>query len=293
MARLERAGVQVLTWEDPDYPRRLRHIYNPPPVLYVKGTLTPQDEWAVAVVGTRRPTAYGREAARVLAAGLARHHVTVVSGLAVGIDAEAHRAALEAGGRTIAVLGSGFRHLYPARHRDLARRITQQGAVISEYPLDVRPEPANFPPRNRIISGLSLGVVVVEAGKTSGALITARFAAEQGREVFAVPGPIFNRPSEGPNRLIQEGAIPVTSVDDILEALDLTQLAEHQEARLTIPTSDLEDRILACLREAPLHVDEIVRQTHLDASQVMSTLTLMELKGLVRQVNPMEYRAVQ
>ncbi len=290
MERLERADVQVITWEDPDYPRRLRQIYNAPPVLYVKGTLLPQDEWAVAVVGTRRPTDYGREAARVLAEGLARQGITVVSGLALGIDAEAHKAALDAGGRTIAVLGSGFRHLYPARHIPLARRIVEQGAVISEYALDVRPEASNFPPRNRIISGLSLGVVVVEAGERSGALITARYAAEQGREVFAVPGPIFHHPSTGTNRLIQQGAKAVTSVRDILEELDLVMVAEQQEARLSIPTSELEDRILEALAEAPLHVDEIVRALGEDTARVMSTVTLMELKGLIRQVAPLQYR---
>lgn len=293
MARLEKWGVRVMTWEDHDYPRRLRQIYNAPPVLYVRGSLLPQDEWAVAVVGTRRPTDYGREAARVLAADLARQGITVVSGLALGIDGIAHQAALDAGGRTIAVLGSGFRYLYPARHRNLAKRIVENGALISEYALDVRPEASNFPPRNRIISGLSMGVVVVEAGERSGALITAHFAAEQGREVFAVPGPIFNRPSVGTNRLIQEGAKAVTSVRDILEELDITMAAEQQEARLNIPKSDLEERIWTYLLETPHHVDEIVRELGLETSEVMSTLTLMELKGLVRQVGPMEFRAVQ
>ncbi len=293
MARLEKWGVRVMTWEDHDYPRRLRQIYNAPPVLYVRGSLLPQDEWAVAVVGTRRPTDYGREAARVLAADLARQGITVVSGLALGIDGIAHQAALDAGGRTIAVLGSGFRYLYPARHRNLAKCIVENGALISEYALDVRPEASNFPPRNRIISGLSMGVVVVEAGERSGALITAHFAAEQGREVFAVPGPIFNRPSVGTNRLIQEGAKAVTSVRDILEELDITMAAEQQEARLNIPKSDLEERIWTYLLETPHHVDEIVRELGLETSEVVSTLTLMELKGLVRQVGPMEFRAVQ
>lgn len=292
MERLHRMDVQVMTWEDEDYPYRLRQIYNPPPVLYVKGTLLPQDDWAVAVVGTRRPTDYGREAARVLASGLARQGVTVVSGLALGIDGVAHRAALDAGGRTIAVLGSGFRHIYPARHRELAQRIVENGALVTEYALDVRPEATNFPPRNRIISGLSLGVVVVEAGTTSGALITAEFAAEQGRDVFAVPGPIFHRPSEGTNRLIQEGAKAVTRVQDILEELNITMVAEQQEARIAIPRSDVEDQIWQCLAGAPLHVDDIVRMTGLDPALVVSTLTLMELKGLVRQIGPMRYRVI-
>ncbi len=290
MARLHERGVQVITWEDEDYPTRLRQIYNPPPVLYVMGTLLPQDDWAVAVVGTRRPTDYGREAARVLAGGLARQGITVVSGLALGIDGVAHRAALDAGGRTLAVLGSGFQHIYPPRHRGLARRIVENGALITEYALDVRPEASNFPPRNRIISGLSLGVVVVEAGAKSGALITAEFAAEQGREVFAVPGPIFHRPSEGTNRLIQKGAKAVTQVRDILEELDITMAAEQQEARIAIPKSDVEEQIWQCLAGAPLHVDDIVRITGLDPAIVVSTLTLMELKGLVRQIGPMRYR---
>ncbi len=293
MKRLRRAKVQVFTWQDEDYPRRLRQIYNPPPVLYVRGALLPQDEWAIAIVGTRRPTDYGREAARVLAQGLAKQGITIVSGLALGIDGVAHQAALDAGGRTIAVLGSGFRHLYPAQHTELARRIVAQGSVMSEYALDVRPEASNFPPRNRIISGLSMGVVVVEAGLKSGALITAAFAADQGREVFAVPGPIFHRPSEGTNHLIQNGAKAVTAVRDILEELDMTLVAEQQEARLTIPKSDIEEQILAQVEDTPLHVDEIVRRTGLKTARVVSTLTLMELKGLVRQVGPMEYRSVQ
>jgi len=229
----------------------------------------------------------------MLATGLAREGVTVVSGLALGIDGVAHQAALDAGGRTIAVLGSGFRHLYPAQHKDLARRIVDKGAVLSEYALDVRPEASNFPPRNRIISGLSMGVVVVEAGMKSGALITAKFAADQGREVFAVPGPIFHRPSEGTNYLIQEWAKAVTSVRDILEELNMTMVAEQQEARLTIPKSTIEEEILVQLQDTPLHVDEIVRRTGVETAQVVSALTLMELKGLVRQVGPMEYRSVQ
>ncbi len=292
MDRLREREIQVITWQDEDYPARLRQIYNPPPVLYVKGTLLPQDDWAVAVVGTRRPTDYGREAARVLASGLARQGITVVSGLALGIDGVAHRAALDAGGRTFAVLGSGFRHIYPSRHRGLAQRIVENGALITEYALDVRPEASNFPPRNRIISGLSLGVVVVEAGKTSGALITAAFAAEQGREVFAVPGPIFHQSSEGTNHLIQNGAKAVTRVQDILEELDITMAVEQQEARIAIPKSDVEEQIWQCLAGAPLHVDDIVRITGLDPAVVVSTLTLMELKGLVRQIGPMRYRIV-
>ncbi|NIO68955.1 MAG: DNA-protecting protein DprA, partial [Anaerolineae bacterium] len=206
MEKIERAGAQVLTWQDDAYPPQLRHIHSPPPVLYVKGELRPEDEWAVAVVGTRRATVYGKEATRTLASDLARNGVTIVSGLARGIDAQAHRAALEAGGRTIAVFGSGIDIIYPPEHKKLAQAVVENGALVSEYALGTPPEGSNFPPRNRIISGLSLGVVIVEAGVRSGALITADYAGEQGRDVFAVPGNIFHRGSQGTNKLIQQGA---------------------------------------------------------------------------------------
>ena len=227
MGRIERAGVHVLTWQDDAYPPQLRHIHSPPPVLYVKGELRSEDEWAVAVVGTRRATVYGKEATRTLASDLARNGVTIVSGLARGIDAQAHRAALEAGGRTIAVFGSGLDIIYPSEHKKLAQAVVENGALISEYALGTPPEGSNFPPRNRIISGLSLGVVIVEAGVRSGALITADFAAEQGREVFAVPGNIFHRGSQGTNRLIQQGAKLVLSVEDVLEELNLTMISQQ------------------------------------------------------------------
>ena len=187
----------MLTWESPDYPANLLNIAQPPPVLYVKGTLTSADEWAVAMVGTRQASAYGREVAHDLAATLAASGVTVVSGLARGIDIVAHRAALEAGGRTIAVLGCGLDHIYPVEHLPVAEMMAAAGAVVSDYPLGTPPDSANFPPRNRIISGLAKGVVVVEAGEGSGALITADFAAEQGRDVFAVPGSIPARRAAG------------------------------------------------------------------------------------------------
>ncbi|HEY65103.1 MAG TPA: DNA-protecting protein DprA [Caldilineae bacterium] len=293
VARIEEAGIQVLTWESPDYPRNLRHIYDPPPVLYVQGELLPEDEWAVAVVGTRRASAYGREAARKLAGDLARHRVTVVSGLARGIDAVAHRAALEAGGRTIAVLGSGLDVIYPPEHRQLAQQIAEAGALISEYPLGTQPESSNFPPRNRIISGLSKGVVIVEAGVRSGALITADFAAEQGREVFAVPGSIFQRGSVGTNRLIQDGAHPALSATDILEVLNMDQVAEQVEVRAAIPSDPTEAQLMAHLGPEPIHVDELAQATALPISVVSSTLALMELKGLVRQVGGMNYVLAQ
>lgn len=289
MARLETAGVDVVTWSSPDYPERLRHIYHAPPVLYLRGELKQADEWAVAVVGTRKASAYGREAARHVASELARAGVTVVSGLARGIDSVAHRAALEAGGRTVAVLGNGVDVAYPAENRRLMQHIVERGAVVSEYSLGTPPDAGNFPPRNRVISGLSLGVVVVEASERSGALITADYAAEQGREVFAVPGNMFNRNSIGCNRLIQQGAKLVLSIEDVLEELNLTMVAQQLELQAVVPENETESLLLSYLSREPTHVDQIVRQSELSASEVSSTLTLMELKGMVRQVGGMNY----
>ena len=288
-ARVQDAGVQVLTWEDPRYPQRLLAIYDPPPVLYVRGELLPEDDWAVGIVGTRRASAYGREAARMLAGDLARSGITIVSGLARGIDGQAHRAALEAGGRTIAVLGSGIDIIYPWENHGLAEEIMAHGALVSEYGLGVQPEASNFPPRNRIISGLSRGIIVVEAGQRSGALITARFAADQGRDVFAVPGSIFQRGSEGANRLIRDGAQPVLSATDVLEALDLMDVEQHVEAQMLLPADETEALLLEQVTLEPTHVDEVGRATGLPIATVSSTLALMELKGLVRQVGGMQY----
>lgn len=284
-------GAHILTWEDPGYPRLLREIPDAPPVLYVRGELRPEDEWAVAVVGTRKASTYGQEVTRRLVTDLVRAGITIVSGLARGIDAVAHRAALEAGGRTIAVLGCGIDRVYPPEHRDLARRIAERGALVTEYPVGTQPEPGNFPPRNRIISGLSLGVLVTEAGQDSGALITADYAAEQGRDVFAVPGSILAAGSRGTNRLIQDGAKPVLEAADILRELNLTMLAEQSEARQVLPTTETESLLLSLLSAEPVHVDDLTRAAGLPVSQVISTLTMMELKGLVRQVGGMKYVA--
>lgn len=287
--RNARAGVTVLTWDDPDYPPLLKQIYDPPFVLYVKGELLPADEWAVAVVGTRRVSAYGREAARRLAGDLAANGVTVVSGLAQGIDSHAHRAALEAGGRTIAVLAHGLDQVYPPQNRTLAAEIGERGALVSEFALGTRPEAKNFPARNRIISGLSLGTLVVEAGKRSGALITAEFAAEQGRDVFAVPGNIFAAGAMGTNRLIQSGAKMVLAVEDILEELNLTMIGAFQQAREIVPENEMESRLLEHLSDEPIHVDELGQVAGMPIREVSSTLALMELKGMVRQVGGMHY----
>ncbi len=289
MERLHQAGVQAITWVDDCYPPNLRQVYNAPPVLYVRGSLDTRDEWAVAVVGTRRASVYGKEAARMVCTGLAQAGVTVVSGMAQGIDTVAHRACLDAGGRTIAVLGCGVDVVYPARNSQLAAEIVERGALISEYALGTRPDARNFPPRNRIISGLTLGTVVVEGDMGSGALITSGFALEQGREVFAIPGNIFARASRGTNYLIQQGAKLVTQVGDVLEELNLTMVSEQAQARTVIPENKTEAVLLERLSAEPIHVDALGRAVNLPIAQVTSTLALMELKGMVRQVGGMSY----
>lgn len=283
-------GIHVLTWEDPNYPPRLKHIPQSPPVLYLRGEWTPQDDWAVAVVGTRKPTAYGRRVTQDVVAFLVEHRVTVVSGLARGIDGLAHRTALETGGRTLAVLGSGVDVIYPPEHRHLAERIVESGALLSDYPPGTRPEAAHFPARNRLISGLSLAVVVVEAGERSGALITAAFAADQGREVFAVPGSIYAPQSQGTLRLIQQGAHLLRHPQDLAQVLELHLLPQHQQARLTLPQDPLERLLWEHLQE-PLHIDELCARTGLSSAQVSALLVLMELKGWVRQVGNLVYVA--
>jgi DNA processing protein len=289
LEKIAAVGAYLLTWESPGYPCLLREISDPPPVLYVKGTITEEDAWAVAVVGTRRASPYGREVTRRLTTALARSGITIVSGLARGIDAEAHWAALRAGGRTIAVLGCGIDQVYPPEHRKLAGEIIAHGALVSDYPLGTRPEGSNFPPRNRIISGLSLGVLVTDAGVRSGALITADFAAEQGRDVFAVPGSILARGCAGTNALIRDGAKVVLGPEDILEELNLTMVAEQAEARQVLPVDATEAALLARMSAEPTHVDELRQQVGLPIAQVTSTLALMELKGMVRQVGGMKY----
>lgn len=290
LARVEQAGVSLLTWEMPTYPKYLREIPNPPPLLYYQGELREQDQWAVAVVGTRRLTGYGRQITQDLVAGLVQNNVTIVSGLARGIDAIAHKTAVELGGRTLAVLGSGLDCIYPAENRALAQEIAQgQGAIISEYGLGVQPEAKNFPPRNRIISGLSLGVIIIEAGERSGALITTNFALEQNREVFAVPGNINSPVSQGPNKLIQEGAKLVRRVEDVLEELNLHMVVERTAVQMVLPETAEEVALYTQLSAQPVHIDELSRATGLPSALVSSTLTLMELKGMVQQVGGMNY----
>ncbi len=292
LERLTRLRIQVITWKDADYPPLLRKIDYAPPVLYICGTLTDDDRrYALGIVGTRKMSSYGRQVTEHFATELARGKVTVVSGLALGIDTVAHTAALDAGGRTIAVLASGLDHIYPASNYNLARHIVEsgQGALLTSFPLGVKPEAGNFPARNHLISGLSLGVLVAEAPPKSGALITANSALAQGREVFAVPGAIFSPGGAGVNRLIQDGAHPVTNINDILLNLNLYMVPQHAEAQAILPDNEEERALFALLNHEPRHIDELIRASTLPAHVVSATLTTMELKGMVRHSGGMQY----
>jgi len=292
LAGIARQGITILTWEDENYPARLKEIDQPPPVLYVRGALVPEDAWSVAIVGTRRVSAYGRQVTEEIAGFLAANGVSVISGLARGVDSIAHQQALKSNGRTVAVLGSGVDQIYPPEHANLAEQIIAHGAVISDYPPGTPPEASNFPPRNRIISGLAMATVVVEAGDTSGALITAQFAIDQGREVFAVPGNILAPQSRGTNRLISQGAHPLLAVQDLIDVLNLTHLSENRQVRKILPADEVEANLLDVIGHEPLHVDEICERTGLPISRVSATLTMMELKGLIRQTGGMNFVAV-
>lgn len=292
LEKLERLRIHVITLKDNDYPPLLKEITNPPPVLYIAGTLKKEeDRFALGLVGTRKVSSYGRQVTEQFARELAEGKVTVVSGLAHGIDTIAHTATLDAGGRTIAVLANGLHTIYPPENMGLARRIVEsgQGALVTEFPLGVKPDSRNFPARNRIISGLSLGILVTEAPKQSGALITANFALEQGRDVFGVPGSIYSPGSVGINKLIQDGAHLVTNVQDILMALNLFMVPQHIEMQTALPDNLEESTLLALLSHNPLHVDELIRESGLPAMTVTSTLMMMELKGMIRQYGGMQY----
>ncbi len=289
-ARIAGLNIQALYLHHPDYPERLRQVDNPPPVLYIKGKIIPADDYALAVVGTRKATSYGKEATHKIVSELARQGMTIVSGLAFGIDTFAHHTALAANGRTIAVLGCGVDIPYPLSNVKLAAQICEgNGALISEYPPGTQPEPGNFPPRNRIISGLSRGVLVVESGLKGGALITVDFANDQGRDIFAVPGSILNRTSDGTNALLRQGAKAVMSAGDILEDLNLMRLSDQVEVREVVGTNDIERALLRILADQPLHVDEICQASGLASGDVSSALVMMELKGMIKNLGAMRY----
>lgn len=276
-------NIKEINIRDKNYPELLKEIHDPPKTLYLRGNFSEKDKIAVAIVGTRDYTSYGKQIAYDIAGSLAEAGITIVSGLAKGIDTWAHKAALERGGRTIAVLGSAVdsKSIYPVCNKNLAEKITQNGAVVAEYPAGTKSERWFFPQRNRIISGLSLGVLVIEAPEKSGALITAMQAVEQNREVFAVPGSIYSKNSIGTNRLIQMGAKLVTCANDILEELNLP-LTEDKKKQYK-PENKQEEILLNILSSEPIHVDEITKKSKLDTGAVSSTLIMLELKGIVKQ----------
>ncbi len=290
MEKLERQHIQVITYIDEGYPRRLKEIYDYPPILYIKGSLLPEDEWCLAVVGTRRATIYGKQVTEEMVTDLVKSKITIVSGLAKGIDTVAHRTAIQGGGRTLAVFACGLDVIYPAENNNLAKDIMEHGALISEYPLGAKPHAENFPRRNRILSGLSIGVLVTEADEDSGAMITAHDALEQDREVFAVPGSILSSSSRGTNHLIQAGeAKLVNKYTDILEELNLTTVARQIEMSEILPETETETLLIKQLSAEPSHIDEVCRKSGLPAATVSSTLAMMELKGLVKQIGTMNY----
>jgi len=291
IALCQQHQVQILLDSDAEYPPLLRQVPDPPAVLFVRGTLRAQDELALAIVGTRHPTLYGIRQAERLAGSLARAGMTIISGLARGIDAAAHRGALAAGGRTLAVLASGVLNIYPPEHADLARAVVEQGALLSESPPRAKPLAGTFPQRNRVISGLALGVLVVEAGDHSGALITARHAMEQGREVFAVPGRIDDRTSRGCHRLIRDGAKLVETVEDVLEELGpLYQATVRDDGHVVrhpaeLLLNEVEQQVLAAISDTATAIDQIVADCGLPVAQVLSTLSVLEMRHVIRRLS--------
>lgn len=299
LERVYKAGIQVVTLQDDKYPRLLKEIADPPHLLYYQGILS-EYQPTVAVVGTRKTTSYGREVARWLSSEIAKLGICVVSGLALGIDAIAHQSALDVQGSTIAVLGSGLDLIYPQANSRLAHSIIRSGALVSEFPLGTPAQKHHFPIRNRIIAGLSLGVVVIEGSNDSGSLITAKVALDYNREVLAVPGDIFRKTSEGTNKLIKLGARPVTSIEDVLEAFNLDSLEKKATSELD-NISDIDNNqqhthlsgeertIISLLSREPRHIDEIVKLSKLQTNIINAALTTMELRGLIRHLGGMNY----
>ncbi len=290
----EKLGIKIFTLFDEEYPEALKEIYDPPPVLYVKGDFLSFDQNSVAVVGSRGASFYGLSCARHFSSRLSSFGLTIVSGMARGIDTVSHRAALDAGGRTIAVLGSGLNRIYPPENETLFSQISENGAAVSQFALNTPPLARNFPIRNRIISGLSRGVLVVEASQRSGALITARFALEQGREIFAVPGKVSSETSFGTNQLIKQGARMVTEPEEILQELRYNLnlcpeapdygLARDSDADFQKSLSEKEKSVIKTLCDEPKYIDSISEEAGLDISDIMSILLQLELKGVIKQL---------
>lgn len=294
MEKLAAENIKTVVLGEKPYPELLAQIYNPPAVLYYKGSLEAKNKYALGVVGSRKFTSYGQRVAEKIVRDLAGWNVTIASGLAVGIDAIAHTACLENNGITFAILGSGLdrQSIYPSLNRYLAEKIAASGgALISEFSPGTPPLRHHFPQRNRIISGLADGTLVIEAQKKSGALITAECALEQNREVFAVPGNIYSPNSEGTNNLIKKGGRVVTSAEDIIETLDLTRLTNYSNNEIQ-PETEEEKKILACLQNEPVHINNIIKISGLNAAAAGGTLTLMEIKGLVRNLGGMTYARI-
>lgn len=289
---LQKRGIRVVFKGENDYPVLLNYIYDPPPVLYVRGELDPVSLKTVAVVGARKATPYGLAVAEKLGRDLAEQDFCVISGMARGIDSAAHRGALAGGGKTIAVLGCGLNVVYPRENLRLMEEIAGSGAVISEFPMDAPPAARHFPRRNRLISGLSRGVVVVEAEEKSGSSITVDFALEQGREVFAVPGPVTGKLSRGPHRLIKMGAKLVENVSDILDELGVIQATPQKDkisAHLLAGLTDAEKELYHLLSFEPVQGDELIHQSGLPGQDVMASLLGMEIKGLIKQLPGQRY----
>ncbi|MCH7759194.1 DNA-protecting protein DprA [Patescibacteria group bacterium] len=275
--------MQKITIKDKNYPQLLKQIYDPPKQLYILGKLEKLEKYPLAVVGTRKVSSYGRQVTEQFVRTLGRKGLTIISGLALGVDGLAHQAALDVKAKTIAVLGSGFDNIYPATHKKLAQDIVESGgAVITEYPPEMPPSKITFPSRNRIISGLSLGVLIIDAPERSGALITARTALEQGRDVFAVPGQIDDRNFVGTNELIKKGAAMVTKPEDVLEELGLSDILTT-DYRVG-PCSEEEEILLGCLNKNPVHIDQLVKQAKLEVAKLISLLITMEISGMVKNL---------
>ncbi len=283
---LQQRKVRMLTLLDKGYPEKLIELEDAPPILYCRGKISPEDSNAVSIVGTRRATEYGRNAARTLAKKLSELGITIVSGLAMGIDTQAHIGALEGGGRTLAVMGTGIDLIYPASNRNLAPRIVEHGALLTELPPLSRALPYHFPARNRIISGLSKAVIAVEAAERSGVFSTVRWALEYGKDVYALPGDINRKVSEGTNKLIKNGAIPLTSYKDILENTDLKVQEKKNQIKRKFPDlSDHEKILYETLESNPKSTDVLVSETGLKPQIIMTAMALLELKGLSREVS--------
>lgn len=286
--KLRTNNINIVTALDENYPERLKYIYDKPIVLYTKGSYNTEDNLAIGIVGSRKATAYGKWACEKFTKELVNLGVTIVSGLAMGIDTVAHKAAIEAGGRTIGVLGNGIDIIYPKNNYNLYNEVAKNGAVFSEFPIGTQPFNYNFPQRNRIISGLSFGIVVIEAKEKSGSLITAHLALDQGKEVFALPGNINSIYSGGTNRLIKDGARPLLDIDDIIEEIYELQINMENKKKDSIDylsLSETEVNIMKIIEDGPVHCDTIAIKTGIDISNVISILTILELKGLIKELS--------